>query len=610
MYVSGSHNYFGAVYRSTFGTLSAAGGGGRGDVVLGAGGGVTSNTTVDVFDGGVLDVKGALYAGLGGGGTLHLYESVAGTNPRAYVYGKTYVGDDPTTAAARPGHLFIDGGTALLGGSLFIGDADHPSGSTDGTGLVRISGGRTVLGGPIVMTNALGGTLEMTGGTLRFLSGVSEIRQDPAFDLSGGSAAPEMTVNSGANVHLYNTAPDPIALGVGRGGSGLLRMAGSNAQVVAHGDVAIADSVGGAGIVQVDSAGAFTSTGLTYVGPGGQLRVTNGSAVVSTIDCEGLLAIDTGHVYGSGVITATGTLSGNGILDGTWQNLGTIDLPGAPLQVGELQNVGGVFTGGGTLAVGTALHASGAADMSVDASGARLYPHDYPVPPASGARRGADAASIVRGARRAGALDDPEAPLGHLHLGGSLTLSSASTTILRIGSAASGARDSLEVDGNASLDGTLELVSIAGDAPAPGDTIAVLGAGSVSGTFASVTLDGMDASGEVAVLYSATDVKVVVLGTTGVGDAGSGISQLRFSAARHRGAVAVVLELPSAARVRVTLYDVGGREVARLADDTYPGGGRFEYPLPGMASGMYFAHARIESAGGRIERTARVAVLR
>ncbi len=616
VYVSGSRNLFGSVYRSTLGTLTAAGGGGRGDMVFGAGGGTSSNTTIEVFDGGVLDVKGSLYTGRGGSGILHLYETVANTNPRAYIYQNAFVGNDPSSANAYPGNLLIDGGTVLIGGLLSIGDSDHTSGS-NGTGHVRITGGKTVLGSRIVMYNTLGGTLEMSGGTLRLLSGISEIHQDPAFNLSSSVGSPEMIVNGTATVRSYPTSPDPIALGVGRGGAGLLRVCGPSARVELQGDMAIADSVGGSGIVQVDTSGVVSGDFPITLGAGGTLSVSNDaivSSVSSPIYCSGAISLDSGFLLsGDGsVLDPDGTIAGTGFVHGTWETHGSIEPSGVMSFDHEIHNVGGAFSGGGTVQITGAFYAGGTAGISLDASGAHLYPHDYPaaLPPAPfGAARPALALRSARPSRAAGV---PDAPLGHLHLTGDLTLSSLSTTVIRIGSAASGERDSLEADGAANIDGVLELVSIAGNEPAQGDTITVLEAGSVSGTFASVTLDGMDASGEVGVLYSATDVKVVILQSTAVGDPTPSASPtaLRFAATMHGGASWLVLDLPSAARVRVTVYDVSGREIARLADDTYPSGGRFEFPMPSVASGMYFARARIDAGTGRIEKTARVSLLR
>jgi len=96
-------------------------------------------------------------------------------------------------------------------------------------------------------------------------------------------------------------------------------------------------------------------------------------------------------------------------------------------------------------------------------------------------------------------------------------------------------------------------------------------------------------------------------GTTGVGDAVP--HELAFtlgSANPVRGALALRLALPSAASVRVTVFDATGREVRTLATGTFPAGvstlawdGAAGDGAP-APSGLYFA--RLETAGHAIAR--------
>jgi uncharacterized RDD family membrane protein YckC len=76
-----------------------------------------------------------------------------------------------------------------------------------------------------------------------------------------------------------------------------------------------------------------------------------------------------------------------------------------------------------------------------------------------------------------------------------------------------------------------------------------------------------------------------------------------------------VLELPHETPLRARLYDLGGREVARLADGVLPAGVHV-FTLDGaggaahdLAAGVYFARAVLTSDGAEVVRTTRVLVL-
>ena len=311
----------------------------------------------------------------------------------------------------------------------------------------------------------------------------------------------------------------------------------------------------------------------------------------------------------TGTFDSPGTFTGTGILYGAFDNRSDFTIPSDTLEViGSLDNVG-TISGGGTLRVDNGrLQTSGTVGVNVRITNATLYPHDPPqVGPAGLPRMSAAPGRLAL----QGTIDPP---LGHLHVSGDLTMSfSLGTIAIRIGSRASGLRDTIDVAGGAVLDGTLALTSIAGSEPMAGDTITVLEAGSVTGAFAQVLLDGEDPGSDVQVLYEPTAVKVVFAsGTTAVDDPPNGthsIQEVRFSASRGRGVTAFVLDLPAVSHVRVTMYDVTGREAARLVDGTLPVG-HHQFPLPHAASGMYFARAEVDLDGRRVVRTARVPLLR
>jgi tetratricopeptide (TPR) repeat protein len=73
------------------------------------------------------------------------------------------------------------------------------------------------------------------------------------------------------------------------------------------------------------------------------------------------------------------------------------------------------------------------------------------------------------------------------------------------------------------------------------------------------------------------------------------------------GAAAFELALPAQAEVEVSLYDIAGRQVARLHEGQLaPGWHRLAVPLGRLARGVYFGRSEIASGGARESRTARI----
>ena len=195
---------------------------------------------------------------------------------------------------------------------------------------------------------------------------------------------------------------------------------------------------------------------------------------------------------------------------------------------------------------------------------------------------------------------------------GSLHVAPTGLLAVQIGSAG---QDQITVSGAAVLGGTLDVRTLDGEAPTIGSLFTVLTASSISGTFASVTVNGHPNPGTVTVLYGSTNVRVAVVGAiAGVGDepAGSALPvELRFAAMGGPRDAALALDLPTTASVRVSLYDVSGRQVATLADGELGAGRhRFEIVRATPASGMYFARAVVTDADRTHALTTRVVVLR
>ena len=591
---------------SRFGTLTTSGGGNRGNVYLSN----LGTTYMDVSNGGQFECRGDLYVARRGRATLKQIDQTPLLDPFLWVYGSTFIGYEPLASTlAGIGTVSIEGSIARFGGPMFLGDPDHTSGNGD-QGTFRVRSGTAILGGSLHMPTSLAGTLELVGGTFQLLSGTNTIVQAVPFNVSSGVATPTLMLNGNSFTTIDPAPGSTVALGIGRGGAGRVRACGNGVHLQCSAATEIADSLGGTGVLEVDSSGIFSTQNTLRIGHGGQLKVSH-DAIASVSGSGGGLFQSSGAITvddallicDEGDLNASGTFTGSGQIIGAWHNFSSFVIPaGRTLQVtqGGLESYSGSITGGGTLFVAGYLQASGIADVNVDATNADLWPRgDFPT-----------VESSTRPSTGPG-LAGIEPLYGHLQIGGDLTL--GQTLHVRIGSRASGLRDTLDVSGSATLGGTLVLFSATGAAPGPGDTITVLTAGSVTGTFATVTLDGGSASGTLTVLYGPTSVKVVFAGTTAVGDDPSGArpTALRFAAVHRAGAVAFVLDLPAAARVRLTLYDVSGREVARIADAVVATGRHEFAPKRGtLASGVYFARAEIDAGGRTVVKTARAPLLR
>src|SRR4029078_7214455 len=101
---------------------------------------------------------------------------------------------------------------------------------------------------------------------------------------------------------------------------------------------------------------------------------------------------------------------------------------------------------------------------------------------------------------------------GRLDLGlaiGTVALGSfppAPTGLLTVRVGRDGFFDQVNVTGAAALDGRLDIRTVGGHMPLVGDVFTVLTAGSRTGTFGTVTLNGGPSAGVVSITYTATSV--------------------------------------------------------------------------------------------------------
>jgi hypothetical protein len=200
-------------------------------------------------------------------------------------------------------------------------------------------------------------------------------------------------------------------------------------------------------------------------------------------------------------------------------------------------------------------------------------------------------------------------------MNGALTLLSSGALTMRIGSAASHVQDTLALTHAITLNGTLDLRNWNPAPPQPGDTLTVITGPSISGTFASVTIDGVNAPTFIQPIYTSTAVKIAILrSTTDVPPQNPPLAApvaLRFAALGTPANSGLELDLPAAADARVSLFDVGGRRVATLANGML-GAGRHQFALGGAvpANGVYFARAWVQLPDGVRVLSARLVRLR
>ena len=119
------------------------------------------------------------------------------------------------------------------------------------------------------------------------------------------------------------------------------------------------------------------------------------------------------------------------------------------------------------------------------------------------------------------------------------------------------------------------------------------------------------------------EVGVIRLAVVGPGGSAWGAHEVRVEVAAprevvlesarpnpSRGAAVVPFVLPAEAEVRLSVYDVLGREVAVLAEGAMPPGAH-EVRVPrGLASGVYVLRLTVESAAGPQARVRRMTVAR
>jgi hypothetical protein len=203
----------------------------------------------------------------------------------------------------------------------------------------------------------------------------------------------------------------------------------------------------------------------------------------------------------------------------------------------------------------------------------------------------------------------PGFPIGHLTVTGSFHQTSSGVLDLGIAAAVAELHDQLLVTGPAQLAGTLRIMPAQGYVAHAGDSLVVMTYGGHAGVFDEIVAD-LGAQVVVEPIYRASELVLLVTNSpAGIGDSPQAAlpPEPRLTAyLRGPGEAIFSLALPSAGEVRMSLFDLAGRQLTPLVEGVQAAGVR-EWRWSGRAqrgrsvpSGLYFVRAEvIEECGVR-----------
>ena len=164
------------------------------------------------------------------------------------------------------------------------------------------------------------------------------------------------------------------------------------------------------------------------------------------------------------------------------------------VQNGRNFTTGGTFSNAGTLAVGTGSTFTAGGDYTQTAGTTSLQGGTLAATGVKDLQGGVLSGNgTVSGDLTNEAMLSPGDSPGSITITGNYTQTSAGTLVIELGGASPGQFDTLQVSGNAALDGTLDVALIGGFVPTPPQSFQVLTFGSRSGDFA--TKNGLELGG-------------------------------------------------------------------------------------------------------------------
>ncbi len=595
-------------------TMSALGGGKRGDVIV-----ADSGTAVlQIVNGGFVNVVGDLFLGAhGGSGKVH--QILTGTRgPSLTVHGQTYVGanaDGPGKTHGT-GTLLVERGAATLTGMSHI----QQGGITVRNGALLTSGGDSLLSGTSINPTTLkligAGTVGNISDTLAIGTGTA-LGSNAILDVDSGAVlnvtgAGPFNVAPDGGLYLNNGTNMTSTAGINSKGecqvhggtlqASALHLLGRTGLLDGYGTVAARVSVSDSAAIRCDAFG----------GPNGVLTVGDSTAADGFISTGTTTLVDDTLVVLSQGVAELGQMVINA---GPTFKYSRLSVPHGghfasdkTLAVHSDLMVFGPITNDGTIAIDEPQN------LLIYGSLTQLGGQSLKLPSTTGFYGGGCYIDAAASLTARGKLEPSLNLWGSLDLGptpaklstgvaGSVNgfnMQATTNIRFRIGSKASGIQDTLVDNNFVTLNGNLDLRSIPGHLPVGGDTLTILTSPKFNGNFATVTLDGLPGASWVSVLYLPNSVKIVmkksVVGVAPEGPGGS--TPLRLAGAGTLTRPEFALSLPSASSVSLRIYDVAGREVALLYDGRLTAGvHRLSLPSDAVSSGVYFARAEVHSGG-------------
>ncbi len=542
--------------------------------------GLTLNPTHGVldFDGGTLRIDGGI-AAISTPATLVIGTS-AGPARLEVIRGATATLSQAVSIGTGTSSLLIDSD-----GSLFLPGKDFTASSGTFDMTVDSSGafGASIVRFPGVSTTSLN---IANGGY--FTCGSFE-----AADLGGAVSTISLT-GVGSDFAFDNN----------------FLLAGDSTHAGGTATMTIADG----GVLREDGTGGFVGLypGATmHVNPGGNVNVATGEMRI-----EGVLQV------GGGTTTLNRyTLVGNGRIRGTGTVLGNVSSAvatsrvsavGGDLSVGAYHSITG-FDSRGTVEAGSSLLTLNDSNgitlgdtTTVDGGTLKASASGFTNPSTGFVR----AFGTVQGTSllNQGVLAVGGASPSTLLLTGAYTQSAGGRLRVRVHSTNTNQADRVNVTLGATLAGTLQLDFLPNGAYLAGVPITIMTFQSRTGTFPALVVNGVGV-GTFSVVYTATAVNIVFNQTVAVEPALP--RELSFLG-RNGSPGFLELALPAASDIHVRLFDVRGREVARVAGGPAEAGVH-RYPLAAdLRRGVYFGRATVRAAhpvAPSLTRVARVLVL-
>ncbi|HLN31276.1 MAG TPA: DUF4214 domain-containing protein [Gemmataceae bacterium] len=411
----------------------------------------------------------------------------------------------------------VDSGVTAVFNGLTIPNAGEDG--IENLGILTLNG--CTIGGSTFVNDGI-----VQGGTLNFVDGSI---------LLGDGTLTSVTVPAGSDVHYRSNSDfgDTITMTGSITNDGTIELSptndGEDANLIFSGDVILA----GTGQLLLDpQVGSFDA--YAYPSAGSTVTIAAGQTV-SSVGVGNYFGInDAGTVIDQGVVEATGAGNALNMEPSLITNTGTLEATGgAELIVApdtSLDNQGTVVveSDSAVSAIGPYTQTAGTTDLE----GGALTVNTLGLQGGTLAGTGTVTGNVTNSG---GAVEPGGAgAAGVLAVNGAYTQDSGGTLDLDIGGASSSQFDQLNISGSANLAGALNVNLLSGFTPAAGQDFAVLTAGSLSGTFASLSLPSplMAAYSTTAVTLEAGTTGLVVTNTnaTGPGSLAQAVADANASA--------------------------------------------------------------------------------